>query len=177
MPVHTLDASSYTSIRRAIVDSQSTNALASLKTRAPFAYGSYYRPFYLANLTQDGVTNREIIYQPVAITVNFTLSGLPWNTDDEYVRYTLPYPTKSLSITYTNMKADSQVPKIESNIFDFGEDKSQLTIDDTDRTERYNSTFLLNYSVDLNTFKIDNGDIVTLTTKSPISGELYIGYF
>ena len=177
MPVHTLDASSYTSIRRAIVDSQSTNALASLKIRAPFAYGSYYRPLYRTNLTQDGVTNREVIYRPVAVTVDFTLSGLPWNTDDEYVRYTLPYPTKSLSITYTNMKADGQVPKIESDIFDFEADISQLTIDDTNRSERYNSKFLLNYSVDLNSVQIDNGDIVTLTTKSAISGEIYIGYF
>ena len=179
MPVHTLDASAYTGLRKVLTNAQGKSTISSVKTRAPLMYGSYYRPYYNINVIQPGVTPPSITYEPVVVTLDFTTT-FPGNfVGSKYVNYDLPYPTKSITITFTNLGAvnGNAYPEVDSATFDFQADGSQILFKNTQVTEKYDVAYFSTYGVYQDDINLTNGDVLVLTTKKPISGRILVGFY
>lgn len=179
MPVHTLDASAYTELRRAITTSQVSNTLDRLKLRAPFTYNGFYKPGYAINITQPAIP--PIVnptYDPVVAILDFTTTLSGSCSGSKYVIYDLPNATRSVTLAYTNVSAinGNAYPEIDSESFDFQSDSSQLVLADTPTNETYTTSCFSTYSVSEDDVTLKNNDVLVLTTTSPISGRLYVGF-
>lgn len=181
MPVHTLDGSAYTELRRALVTSQVSNAMSPLKFRAPFSYNGFYKPTYRANIVQPGITpSPDMPDSPIIVSLNFSVTLSGTCSGSKYVIYDLPNPTRSLTITYTNVSDinGNAYPEIDSDTFNFESDNSQLILGDSSTTESYTTTsgcFSSN-AVTEGDIALKNNDTLILTTTTPIKGRIYVGF-
>lgn len=113
---------------------------------------------------------------PEPITIDLEAEQLEGSGGGFYVCYTIPEPTQSITFRYTNIP-DNQFPEIDSADFDFANDESTFSINCSGQYGEYNDPYFSTYAVWTDSLSISNGDTVTLTTNSPISGTLYIGYY
>jgi hypothetical protein len=179
MPLRTLDASTYTELRRALTASQVSISLKPLKFRAPFVYNGFYRPSYSANITQPGIP--PVVpqtFDPVVATLDFTTTLSGSCSGSKYVIYDLPNATRSVTLTYTNVAAinGNAYPEVNSESFDFQADSSQLVLEGKPTTETYTPPCFSTYTVSESDVNLKNNDVLILTTTNPISGRLYVGF-
>lgn len=179
MPVHTLDGSTYTSIKKTVVTNQVSNSLNSAKLRAPLTYGSY-AAFSRKNLSESIFTYAE----PSDVVILDFLSPQAGYSDGNlfsfYVEYAIPSPTTTLNFRYTNLTAPAAVfPEIDSATFDFDSDQTSIlrNRNPVNLNVSYTSPNFSTYGVSEYATALKNRDIVSIVTNTPISGTLYVGYY
>jgi hypothetical protein len=112
------------------------------------------------------------------IVIDFT-DAIEGSGGGFYVNYSIPTPTQSITFRYTNIP-NGVFPEIDSDTFNFETDGSTLLVDNS-TIGSYDAPFFGNYCVyvlyNKNGYVMTFGNCVTLNTNSPISGDLYVGYF
>lgn len=147
-----------------------------------FVHGNNFRLDYLNGENKCGSCDGNAFGGDVdysLITIDFTNSIEGDFPEGRYVLYTIPEPTTVLRFKFINMPLDPKNVEIDSASFNFREDGSTLLINSGTVHLFYDIPYFSQYCIysESNLYFLQNRDIVTLQTNTPISGYLYIGYY